>query len=97
VSEWIPKWESDRDFELSWNGRFGEGDFRLSPEEGNAMLYDSKSNESRWPLPFRQQSWGTIIALAFVIVLVGIISANLPSAWMTERNGSSAASSQTAH
>jgi len=61
------------------------------------MLYDPKVSQSRWPLPFRRQSWETIIGLVSVILLVGIICSYLPSAGIVERNVAVASSNHSEH
>jgi hypothetical protein len=82
--------KGDRNPDLPWNGRIDADGFRMNTNGADDMLYDPKISRSRWPLPFRQQSWETLIALAFIIVLVGVVCANLPAGWIAERNAPAA-------
>jgi hypothetical protein len=66
-------------------------------EGADEMLYDPEISRSLWPLPFRRQSWGTVIALVSAIALAGIICENLPSALVTGRSVSPVASNHTAN
>jgi hypothetical protein len=89
--------KSNRDFALPWSDRFNDDGLRLSAEGADDMLYDPKISRSRWPLPFRQQSWETMVALVSVIVLVGIVCANLPGAWVSGHVAPVASVSHTAN